>query len=490
MSRTSRRRFLEDSMMAATIAAAAAWRANPASKLFAEEPAAADSPNEKLRVCCVGTGGRGRDHINEYLRHKGCEITYLVDPDETIGPELAAFIARKQNFEPKVVPDMRMAYDDKNVDVVSIATPNHWHALAAIWALQAGKDVYVEKPVSHNVSEGRRLVQVARKQNKLCQTGTQSRSKKAMLEAIEYMRAGKIGDITVARALCYKRRPSIGPKGDYPVPAGVNYDLWAGPAPMGPVTRKRFHYDWHWQWPYGNGDLGNQGIHQMDVARWGLNTDKLPESAFSFGGRIGYEDAGETANTQVCFFDYGKQALIFEVRGLETEPYLDAKIGNIFHGTDGYVMLTSGDLGAAFDKEGHRIRDFSGDGDHFGNFLTAVRDRKPEDLHADIVEGHLSSALCHLGNISYRLAEQKLSVAELGSKLAGDKAALASNDLFNRLSQHVADNKLDINTTMMNVGPTLAFDSAQERFVGSDAANAMLTRDYRAPYIVPTADKI
>ncbi len=224
-------------------------------------------------------------------------------------------------MRPTWVKDVRKLLDDKSIHAVSIATPNHWHSLGAIWAVQAGKDVYVEKPVSHNVLEGRRLVQAARKHNRIVQTGTQSRSNPGMRAAMEFIHSGGIGEVSVARGLCYKRRNSIGPKGVYEVPKEVDYDLWSGPAPILPVTRKQFHYDWHWQWAYGNGDLGNQGIHQMDLCRWALNVDKLCDKTFSIGGRFGYEDAGETANTQLVIHDYGNKQLAFEVRGLKTNDY-------------------------------------------------------------------------------------------------------------------------------------------------------------------------
>ncbi len=261
----------------------------------------------------------------------------------------------------------------------------------------------MEKPVSHNVSEGRRIVEAARKYKKICQTGTQSRSAKGMQEAMKFLHDGKIGQVKVARGLCYKRRPSIGPKGAYPVPAEVNYDLWSGPAPLVELTRPKFHYDWHMQTLYGNGDLGNQGIHQMDIARWGLGVNQVSNSVLCYGGRLGYEDAGDAANTQVAIHDYGDKSLVFEVRGLETKDYRGAKVGNIFEGTNGYLMMSSYEAGLAFDKDGNQIAKFIGGGDHFGNFIDAVRSRKSEDLNADILEGHLSSALCHLGNISYYL---------------------------------------------------------------------------------------
>lgn len=487
MSRRSRRRFLEDSMYATAAAAAAAWHANPANQLMAQvTPGAA--PNDQLSVCCVGVLGRGGSHIDAYLNRNDCQITWIVDVDEKVANDRADQIAKRQGSRPQIAADLRKALDDKSIDVVSIATPNHWHALGAIWALQAGKDVYVEKPVSHNVSEGRRVVEAARKCNKICQTGTQSRSMHGMRQGIQFLHDGGIGEVKLARGLCYKRRPSIGPKGDYEVPQSVNYDLWLGPAPLAPLTRPKFHYDWHWQWPYGNGDLGNQGIHQMDIARWGLKVDQLANSIFSFGGRIGYEDAGDTANTQVCGFGFGDdKSLVFEVRGLETKPYMGAAVGNIFHGSEGYVVMPSYNDAIVFDAKGNKVKEFHGSGDHFGNFIDAVRSRKSEDLHADILEGHLSSALCHLANISYRLADKQVPVAELSSLAEQENAPVFSHELIGRLQQHVADNKLDAHATKLSVGPTLKFDPIAEKFLARPDADPLLTREYRAPFVVPAS---
>jgi predicted dehydrogenase len=488
MTNRSRRRFLENSMFAAAGLSAAAW-ANSASQLFANDEAQSSSPNEKLAAACVGVRGRGGEHVGQYLRRKDVEITWIVDIDETVAQQRAEQIAQKQGHKPKIAADMRQALEDKSLDIVSIATPNHWHALGAIWAMQAGKDVYVEKPVSHNVSEGRRAVEVARKYNRICQTGTQCRSAKGLNDGIQFLQSGGIGEIKLARGLCYKRRGSIGPRGEYPVPAGVNYDLWSGPAAILPITRKQFHYDWHWQWPYGNGDLGNQGIHQMDIARWGLGVDQLPNSTFSFGGRFGYEDAGDCANTQVCYFDYGPdKSLAFEVRGLETQPLQGANVGVIFYGTEGYAVNPSYSSMTFFDLDGNKIKSFDGGDDHFGNFLAAVRSRKVEDLNADILDGHLSSALCHLGNISYRMANEKLPLADL-VKLAESHSAVCANDLIPRLQSHLSENKVAAET-LVSVGPTLPFNPETETFVDNSAADAMLTREYRAPFVVPTSDKI
>ncbi len=477
----TRRQFLEDSMFAAAAAVAAGATG---SVFAADEKRPIKSPNEKLGVAVVGCGGRGADHLKTFCSRPDTEVLYVVDVDANIARSRAKMVADKQGREPKIVADMREAFDDKSVDVVTTATPNHWHALVSIWAMQAGKDVYVEKPVSHNVSEGRRIVDVARKYNQICQTGTQSRSNPGMHDAMQYVHDGKIGKLNVSRGLCYKRRPSIGPLGNYPIPDGVNYDLWLGPAQYAPLTRQRLHYDWHMQFPYGNGDLGNQGIHQMDLCRWGLGVNKLSDSVFSYGGRLGYEDAGDAANTQMIVHDYGDRALVFEVRGLPTGPYKEANIGVIFEGSDGYVVMTSYNAGAAFDKAGNKVQEFKGGGDHYGNFLSAVRSRNSQELNADIEEGHLSSALCHLGNISYRLGTQ-VSVGEAKDRLQSLSSPEHLVETYERFTQHLSDNKLDLATTKLSFGPKLAVDTANEKFVDNSAADALLTRDYRAPFVVP-----
>lgn len=489
MAKRTRRQFLEDSMLVA----AAAVAANGSGRLLAQDEVPGKSANDKIGVAVVGVNSRGNSHIGAFTDNRNnTEILAICDIDASIGGKRSEEIGKRQGGKvPTVVEDVRKLLEDPRIDIVSIATPNHWHSLGAIWAMQAGKDVYVEKPVSHNVSEGRRCVEAARKYNRICQTGTQSRSNPGMIEAIEYVQSGKIGEVKLARGLCYKRRKEIGPKGVYPVPANVNYDLWLGPAPIAPLTRKQFHYDWHWQWAYGNGDLGNQGIHQMDLARWGLGQNALPQGVMSYGGRFGYEDAGETANTQVVICDYGPKSLVFEVRGLETKPFKGAGVGVIWEGTDGYVVMTSYAEGAAFDKEGNKVKEFKGEGDHFGNFLKAVRSRKIKDLNADIEEGHLSSALCHLGNISYRLGEE-VSVADAVDKLASVKTTDNAKETFERTTAHLKDNKVDLNAIKMGLGRILTIDPKNEVFTGSDvdAANAMLTREYRAPFVVPDAGKV
>jgi len=448
------------------------------------------SPNERLRVAVLGVNGRGQSHLNGFMKRKDAEVVAIVDPDELVGQKKGVDrVEKSTGKKPAYFSDMREAFEDKSINAVSIATPNHWHSLAAIWAIQAGKDVYVEKPVSHNVSEGRRVVQAARKYDKICQTGTQSRSMPSIQAAIEFVHSGGIGEMNFARALCYKRRKSIGPKGNYDVPASVDYNIWLGPAPEKGLSRQRFHYDWHWQWDTGNGDLGNQGIHQMDVARWGLGVSDVGESVVSYGGRFGYVDAGNVANSQVSIHDYGKKTLVFEVRGLETGALRNTTVGVIFYGSEGYVTITSGGDAAAFDKTGKKLKQFAKAGyDHFDNFVQAVKSRKKEDLTADILEGHLSSALCHLGNISYQMGE-KISAKEVEKRLDGQDEASRT---FDRFQAHLAANKVDLEKDQIQFGPVLTLDSKKEVFTGelASAANPLLTRSYRKPFVVPAEGDI
>lgn len=486
MSQLSRRMFLENSMLAATAALGAGSLLNTR-PIFGDEKSA--GPNGILRVAIIGTGSRGSEHMQEYLRLKAdCEISTVCDADSERSNKFADHIEKETGKRPEVVGDLRKVMDNKEVDIVTTATPNHWHALVSIWAIQAGKDVYVEKPVSHNVSEGRRIVQAARKYNKICQTGTQCRSMGGTLQAIEYIKAGKIGEVKLARGLCYKPRGSIGELGHYEVPGTVDYDLWCGPAEKLELTRPKLHYDWHWVWNSGNGDMGNQGIHQMDIARWGLGVNTIGNAVMSYGGRIGYVDAGETANTQVSIHDYGDKTIVFETRGLPTSALRDAKVGVIFYGSEGYVVMTGYTKGAAFDLEGKMVQEFRGDGDHFGNFVSAVRSRNVSDLAADIEEGHLSSALCHLGNISMRVGE-KVSIASVKDRLDSMPNKAEVFETFDRFNEHIKENGLDPEKTEINYGKFLTLDPQEEIFIGEHAslANPMLTREYRAPFVVPTS---
>lgn len=484
MNQQSRREFLENSLLMAAAASLAATR--PTQAALVED---SNSPNEVLRVAVLGLNGRGQDHLGGYMRRKDCQVVAVCDPDSEVGQKRGVEVVEKATGKkPTYYQDLRRLLEDKNIDAVSIATPNHWHSLAAIWAMQAGKDVYVEKPVSHNVAEGRRVVDTARKHNRICQSGTQSRSMPGTRQFMEFLHAGGIGEIKLARGLCYKNRPSIGARGDYKAPAGVDYDLWCGPAPLGPITRPRFHYDWHWQWDFGNGDLGNQGIHQMDLARWGLGKDHIGEAVLSYGGRVGYTDAGETANTQVSFHDYGDKLLVFEVRGLPSEPFKGAGVGVIFEGTNGYAVMPSYSGGIIYDKEGKELRKFEGAADHYDNFVRAVRSRKSSDLNAEVLEGHLSSALCHLGNISYRLGEE-VSAADVLARLEQTRWKDEALATFGRVQAHLEKNKVDLAAARMRFGATLAINPQAETFhgAGSEQANPMLSREYRKGFEVPSS---
>jgi predicted dehydrogenase len=484
MTRNNRRVFLEQSMLAS----ASAWAlAQGATTAVAKEAPKKVSPNERISVAVIGVNGRGGSHLSGFGENSSTEVTHICDADEAVGQRRCEEYASKHGGKrPVFVQDIRKLLEISEIDVVSIATPNHWHALAAIWGVQAGKHVYVEKPVSHNVSEGRRIVQAARKHNKIVQTGTQSRSADGMKEAIAFVHSGGIGKVQVARGLCYKRRPSIGPAGTYDPPKTVDYNLWLGPAPESKLTRPNFHYDWHWQYSYGNGDLGNQGIHQMDLCRWALGKNTLPTRTLSYGGRFGYTDAGETANTQVVVHDYGDQQCVFEVRGLPTPALKGASVGLIVEGSDGYVVMTSYSAGQAFDKSGKVIKEFKGgEESHYANFLTAVKSGNFKDLNADIEEGHLSSALCHLGNISLVLGD-KVPAPALKDRLSQQWKADHIEETLSRVMEHLAENKIASDTLTIQLGKTLQIDPAKEVFVNNPEADRLLTREYRAPFVVPT----
>jgi predicted dehydrogenase len=405
--------------------------------------------NDRLALGVVGLRGRGKSHIAAYLNNPGAEVTALVDIDQAVLERATAAVRKEQGRKPDEHSDIRKMLDDKSIDAVSIATPNHWHALMTIWACQAGKDVYVEKPASHNIFEGRKMIEAARKYKRMVQVGTQSRTTIHKIQAVELLRDGVIGDIYQAKGMCYKRRKSIGSLNPSDVPAGVEYDLWTGPADPVNFKKNRFHYNWHWYWAFGNGDIGNQGVHEMDIARWGLGKDELPSAAFSSGGHFITDDDQETPNTQQAIFDYGDSQLVFEVRGLITGGEAGMQhgsntIGNIFLGSKGYMTVDLNgfrtylgeerELGPSmFYAEEGRWAYFP----HFDNFLKAVKTRKHTDLNADIEEGHLSAGLCHLANISYRTKQR------------------------------------------------LEFDPKTEKFTNSAEANKLLTRDYREPFVVP-----
>ncbi len=494
MSQLSRRRFLSDSAIAAAALAAGSGFVSSTAKAVAADTA--PSANDKLNVMVCGVRIRGFLVSSLYAKNPECHVKYLCDVDEAIGQKRVDEFEKQFGYRPKYVRDLRQGLDDKDLDAVVIATPNHWHALAGIWAMQAGKNAYVEKPVSHNIAEGQRLIETARKYKKICQTGTQSRSLKGIIDAINYVQSGKIGDVKLARALCYNRRKSIGKKGVYEPPKSVDYSLWVGPAEMQPVTRPRFHYDWHWQYHWGNGDLNNQGVHQMDMARWGLGIDSLCDSVLTYGGRLGYVDAGDTANNLVSICKSGDKTLIHEVRALKTDPLLSAWLGNIFYGTDGVVVLNGWGTGFAMDPKGNVVeyfnkgaKGFTPGTEHVQNFVDAVKSGNPGDLHAEIREGHLSAGFGHAATISYRLGKQapigavKEALEEFGG--ADDNAETLQNTIA-----YLKDNDVDLDETPMTLGPVLKIDPKTETFVNNPAANAMLTRKYRKDFEVPGPGKV
>ncbi len=406
--------------------------------------------NDRVNVGVIGTGGRGRNHIELFGEQPNCRLAAVCDIDTERSGRAVQLVEKMQGVKPKVYQDLRRMLEDKDLDAVSVATCNHWHALATVWACQAGKDVYVEKPACHNIWEGRRMVEAARKYKRIVQVGMQSRTIRHKQRAIELLRQGVIGKVYMAKGLCFKRRLSIGKSTPAPPPATADFDIWLGPAEKRAFYPNRFHYNWHWFWDTGNGDIGNQGVHEMDVARWGLNKSVLPKTVYSGGGKFIYDDDQETPNTQMAVFEWDDCELVFEVRGLLTGGEggitYDGKnfIGNIFYGSDGYMMVDqrgfevyrgeNRELGEKMEYAEPRIWDTA---PLVANFLAAVRSRKQSDQAADILEGHLSAALCHMANISYRTKRK------------------------------------------------LTFDPVKEAFANDAEANQLVSRRYREPYIVP-----
>jgi predicted dehydrogenase len=478
VSRLTRRRFLQTSLAAAATVTIAGTKSS--GKVL--------GANETVRIAVAGLHGRGQSHVGAYAGMKGVEVAYLIDPDTRQFANRIRQVEGKGGRTPKTVQDVRLALQDKNLDVVSIATPNHWHALITIWACQAGKDVYVEKPASHNVHEGRVAVETARKYNRIVQHGTQSRSSNHWAYLAELVRSGKLGRLLVSRALCYKKRDSIGYKPTKTPPAEVDFNIWLGPAAERAFNENLVHYNWHWFWDFGNGDIGNQGVHEMDKARWVIPGATLPRSVLSLGGRFGYKDQGETPNTQIAVLDYGPTQLIFEVRGLKTDAYRGQKVGNTLHFEEGVVAggklyRKGGDQPEPLPKLDVEARRGPG-GEHFANFIAAVRSRKQEDLNADILEGHLSAALCHLANISYRRGQ--LVPFNGQTKTFGDDKE--ANETLERMREHLKDNRVALDGQQYRLGRKLIVNAKTERFEGDPEANRLLTRTYRKPFTTSELD--
>jgi predicted dehydrogenase len=411
------------------------------------------SANDTVRIACVGLRGRGGNHLDGYSKLPNVEIAALVDVDESVLAKRTKQLEANGKKKPAVYADLRKLLEDKSIDAISIATPNHHHTLQTIWACQAGKDVYVEKPCAHNMFEAKQIVAAAQKHNRVVQHGSQSRSSTALKEAVQKMNDGSIiGDVYMARGLCFKWRDTINRTPVEPVPAGVNYDLWLGPAPKREFTRNHFHYNWHWFWEYGNGDLGNQGIHEVDIARWGLGV-KYPTKVSCIGGHFMFDDDQETPNTLTATYEFNeggkKRMMVFEVRhwmsnheagvGESKTGRKDPNtIGNLFYGSKGYLAIDGyTSYKTWLGKNQEAGPEAHKGGDHFANFIDVVRSRKKEDLNAPIEEGAISTTLVHLANISYRL------------------------------------------------GRTIHFDSEKYVCPGDAEATKMFTRNYRAPFVVP-----
>jgi predicted dehydrogenase len=485
----SRRQFL-----ATTATAAASVTLLKSSSVFA-------AGVSDIRIATIGVRGRGQSHLDAFPKN----VVAICDVDENVLNDKASKFEDKNGRKVQRVTDFRKLLDDKNIDAVTIATPNHTHALIAVLAAQAGKDVYCEKPIAQTIWESRQVVQAARKYDRIIQCGTQARSSESIKSAVEFIRSGELGPIRYAMGTCYKPRPSIG-KSETPFkfPSTIDKDLWLGPASDEAFYRPEKnsqggfnpHYDWHWDFNTGNGDMGNQGIHQMDVARWFLGVDTLAPRVLSIGGRLGYEDAGNTPNTQVAYFDYPEAPLIFETRGLphsklgqkrwdrSMDNYRGVQIGVIVQCEKGYVAVGSNYTDCfAYDNQGKQIKGWQNRGlPHFENWLNAVAAHNSSLLNAEIHEGHLSSSLCFMGSISHRLGEKKRA-DEIAEVVAG-RELLANS--FDRMASHLRANEVDIDgEAALTLGASIELDTASEMFVGNDAANELRTRKQRAPFIVP-----
>jgi predicted dehydrogenase len=486
----SRRAFIQESILASLAAGVLPAMPLRGSETTAPQAAANPGPNGKLQVAVLGVRGRGQDHAAAYASRSDCHVLYLCDADRDVGQAYLERFASRFGYRPKFVQDLREVMADPAVDIVSIATPNHWHALASIWAIQAGKHVYVEKPVSHNISEGRRIVQAARKYQKLCQGGTQRRSEGRYRAAAEAIKAGKIGKVTLIRCVMYRPRSPIGPPGDYPIPPGVDYNLWVGPAPMAKVTRKSFHYDWHWFWDYGNGEIGNNCIHCVDTARILVPFRTLGRWVVSYGGRLGFHDAGETPNTQVAIHDLGDGVtLVQEVRNHKTDkPFLNGAV--LIAGEEGYIACDLGANVVLYDRAGNPKEKLpSSGGDHFANFVEAVKAGRQDMLNADVEETHISTALTHLANISYLLGHQ----AGHDELVAALKPLQVNEDCLatlNAIAAHLKENGIDLQKEPLTLGPRLAIDAEHEKFIDNPDADRLLTREYREPFVVPPPEKL
>lgn len=451
---------------------------------FAASKSAAD-----LRIAVVGVRGRGRAH----LAGLGKNVVAVCDIDGEVLDQQALLHGEKIGRELAKYVDFREMLEKEDLDGVSIATPNHTHCLIGIAALEAGKHVYTEKPISHNVWEGRQLVAAARKHDRLVQCGTQSRSSPSLIKAVDWVRSGQLGKIDYAIGTCYKPRKAIG-KLEQPlrIPETIDYDLWCGPAEMRDLYRPQLHYDWHWDSNTGNGDMGNQGIHQMDIARWFLGEEKMAPRTMSLGGRLGYDDAADTPNTQVVIHDYAAAPLVFETRGLprskaaqkrwgsQMDRFRGSGIGVIVQCEGGHVLVPSYTEAIAYDRSGKKVEHWRGGGDHFRNWLEAIVANDRSVLNGDIQEGHISSALCHIGGASHQLGERMVA-SDIAESVAADPLLSGA---FDRMAAHLRANDVDIDAEALTAGPWIDVDTETERFSGVSGAEKLFRRQDRQEFRV------
>ena len=487
MSRVTRRTFIKRAAATAGIGTAFAIGGTKASGKIL-------GANDTIRIGVAGIKGRGGSHMGEFAKMDKVDVTYLIDPDSRLFESRSARIKEIGGNTPKCVQDVREALDDKDLDAISVATCNHWHSLITFWACRANKDVYVEKPCSHNVFEGRQCVKAAEKHGRIVQHGTQSRSDTKWARTVAAVASGKYGKLLVSKAYASKVRWSIGFKDPTDPPSELDFNMWLGPAPEQPYHENIVHYNWHWFWDFGNGEIGNQGVHQMDIARWGIPGGTLPKSVISMGGRWvnstegrpPFTDQGQTPNNQLTVCDFGETLLVFEVIGLGgnvpgSDKEYPTHVDNEFYLEEGAIKG-----GKFYPKGSDEGQDLDVDieprsGDIFGNFIEAVRTRKREDLYADIREAHLSAAVCHLGNISYRLGEQVSGTEEPDVLNAHEEVRTSWTAIADRVNDALG---LDLAKSTYQLGPKLEFDAETEKFVGNADADALLTRDYREPFVV------
>ena len=480
MARQTRRSFLKHTLAAAATVTVAGTKSS--GKVL--------GANDTVRIAVAGLNGRGESHVGEFGKMDNVEVVYLIDPDQRTYKKRQDQLAKLGRPAAKTFTDVRKALEDKNLDAVSVATPNHWHSLMTIWACEAGKDAYVEKPCSHNIHEGRIAVETARKHKRVVQHGTQSRSSQNWEDLRALAKSGKLGKLLVSRGLCYKdggtggnTRGDIGTRQTKAPPSELDFNIWLGPAQEQPFHENLVHYRWHWFWDFGNGDAGNQGVHQMDIARWVIPGATWPKSVISFGGRYANNDQGQTPNALVTVFDYGDKQLIFETRGLKSPAFRGQSVGNILHFEEGVVA--GGKFYPKGKGDGEAVPKVTGEvkrgGNHFANFIDCVRNRDTSKLHADIEVGHVSSGLCHLGNISYRLGKPTAYDPGLG-KLSGNEFG---TDALTRMADHLKDSGIKFDGKNLMVGRKLEFDGKAEKFVNDKEADALLTRNYRKGFAVP-----